>query len=375
MQEFTSDKPLDEDRMRKGAVVITTYGMFRMALHETHPNAAAGRVLAHSWGLLILDEVHTAAAEMTAECLLRMRSVKCKLGLTATLVREDDRVANLDVLVGPKLYDAKWFSLADAGFIARARCVEVLCPMPAEFSRRYIKLDNEEHEGSCHNDKKRLWTLNPNKYAACLYILTLHQQRRPGSEPSHCIHGDKCLVLIDDIVTLQAYHAALTEEYPQSFVGMLFGETPEADKRDALAAFKSAPGFAVLLLSRVGDDSIDIPDASVLIEIDCQGKSRRQEAQRLGRILRAKSSLAGQAEGSFNASLYAVVSKDTGDMANAKERRDYLVAQGYFYIAVEMDSEMGEASSSMLQTFLSKLENYSSERSKGAEGAGARQVR
>ena len=91
--------------------------------------------------------------------------------------------------------------------------------------------------------------------------------------------------------------------------------------------------------------------------------------------MRAKSSLSGQAEGSFNASLYAVVSKDTGDMANAKERRDYLVAQGYFYIAVEMDSEMGEASSSTLQMFLSKLENYSIERSKGAGGARARQVR
>ena len=86
--------------MRRGAVVITTYGMFRMAIHQTHPNAVAARILAHRWGLLILDEVHTAAADKTEECILQMHRVKCKLGLTATLVREDGRVVNLDVLCG-----------------------------------------------------------------------------------------------------------------------------------------------------------------------------------------------------------------------------------------------------------------------------------
>ncbi len=346
--------------------MITTYGMFRMAIHQTHPNVVAARILAHCWGLLILDEVHTAAADKTEECILQMHRVKCKLGLTATLVREDGRVVNLDVLVGPKLYEAKWPSLADAGYIATARCVEVLCPMQAEFSRRYIELLDESHRNNFH-DKKRLWTLNPNKYAACLYILTLHQRRHNGCEFDDS-HGDKCLILIDDIVTLETYHAALKERFAQSFVGMLFGDTSESDKKETLAAFKRTRGFAVLLLSRVGDDSIDMPDASVLIEIDCQGKSRRQEAQRLGRILRAKSTKVGQGEGGFNASFYAVVSKDTGDMSKANERRDYLVAQGYFYIPVEMSSEMGEADGSTIRAFLFKFDNYSVERVKGTNG-------
>jgi DNA excision repair protein ERCC-3 len=353
--------------MRRGAVVITTYGMFRMAIHQTHPNAVAARILAHRWGLLILDEVHTAAADKTEECILQMHRVKCKLGLTATLVREDGRVVNLDVLVGPKLYEAKWPSLADAGYIAKARCVEVLCPMQAEFSRRYIELHDEIHRNNFH-DKKRLWTLNPNKYAACLYILTLHQRRHNGCEQFDDSYGDKCLILIDDIVTLETYHAALKERFAQFFVGMLYGETSESDKKEVLASFKKTRGFAVLLLSRVGDDSIDIPDASVLIEIDCQGKSRRQEAQRLGRILRAKSTKVGQGEGEFNASFYAVVSKDTGDMSKANERRDYLVAQGYFYIPVEMSSEMGEPDDSMIRAFLLKFDNYSVERVKGTNG-------
>ena len=360
--------------MRRGAVVITTYGMFRMAVSQTHPNADAAKILAHSWGLMILDEVHTAAAEKTEECLLQMRSVKCKLGLTATLVREDDRVVNLDVLVGPKLYEAKWAALAEAGYIAKARCVEVLCPMQAEFSRRYIEAQDLDHQ-----EKKRLWTLNPNKYAACLYILNLHRHR--GGDDGHGgddgvgEFGDKCLILIDDIVTLDTYLDALKHEFPPHvFVGLIKGETRPLEKRETLAAFKSQRGFAVLLLSRVGDDSIDIPDASVLIEIDSHHGSRRQEAQRLGRILRAKSSREGQEEAEFQASFYALVSKDTSDMSKAKERRDYLVAQGYFYTAVDMEGEeAGNADASTTQTFLFKLENYSGERSKGADGA--KQVR
>ena len=218
--------------------------------------------------------------------------------------------------------------------------------------------------------------MNPNKYAACLYILNLHRHRA-GGDDGHGgddgvgEFGDKCLILIDDIVTLDTYLDALKHEFPPHvFVGLIKGETRPLEKRETLAAFKSQRGFAVLLLSRVGDDSIDIPDASVLIEIDSHHGSRRQEAQRLGRILRAKSSREGQEEAEFHASFYALVSKDTSDMSKAKERRDYLVAQGYFYTAVDMEGEeAGKADESTTQTFLFKLENYSVERGGGAGGA------
>jgi DNA excision repair protein ERCC-3 len=312
--EFTSQIALDEIRMRSGVIVITTYSMFRRGIKsgKQEANPGAKRIVGHNWGLLILDEVHMAPADVTEDVMRHMTKVKCKVGLTATLVREDAKVSSLDILVGPKLYEAKWMALADNGYIARVRCLEVMCPMTSEFSRRYL-------EATEFRAKMRLWTLNPNKYLACLYILKLHKERQ-----------DKVLIFIDDLVTLHSYADQLMG---QGFtVKAMHGQTPEKERNEMIKAYKGTQGFAVLLLSSVGDVAIDLPEASVLIEVAAHFGSRRQEAQRLGRILRAKANL----EGMFNASFYVLVSKDTGEMYFAPKRQAYLVAQGYAYTAVCM---------------------------------------
>jgi DNA excision repair protein ERCC-3 len=312
--EFTATFALDEARMRSGVIVITTYSMFRrgLASGKQQANAGAKKIVGHNWGLLILDEVHMAPADVTEDVMRHMTKVKCKVGLTATLVREDAKVQSLDILVGPKLYEAKWMALADNGYIARVRCLEVMCPMTSEFSRRYL-------EATEFRAKMRLWTLNPNKYVACLYILNLHKERR-----------DKVLIFIDDLVTLHSYEEQLNQQGYS--VKAMHGQTQERDRNEMIKEYKSTQGFAVLLLSSVGDVAIDLPEASVLIEVAAHFGSRRQEAQRLGRILRAKANL----EGMYNASFYVLVSKDTGEMYFAPKRQAYLVAQGYAYTAVCM---------------------------------------
>jgi DNA excision repair protein ERCC-3 len=327
--EFTSNIALDEARMRSGVIVITTYSMFRRGIQsgKQEANAGAKKIVGHNWGLLILDEVHMAPANVTEEVMRHMTKVKCKVGLTATLVREDAKVQSLDILVGPKLYEAKWMALADNGYIARVRCLEVLCPMTSEFSRRYL-------EATDFRAKMRLWTLNPNKYLACLHILKLHKERQ-----------DKVLIFIDDLVTLHSYEDQLIA---QGFsIKAMHGKTPEKERNEMIKSYKGTQGFAVLLLSSVGDVAIDLPEASVLIEVAAHFGSRRQEAQRLGRILRAKANL----EGLFNASFYVLVSKDTGEMYFAPKRQAYLVAQGYAYTAVCMRGP-GEEDVSSLFFFL-----------------------
>jgi DNA excision repair protein ERCC-3 len=320
--------------MRSGVIVITTYSMFRRGIKgsgKQEANPGAKRIVGHNWGLLILDEVHMAPANVTEDVMRHMTKVKCKVGLTATLVREDAKVSSLDILVGPKLYEAKWMALAENGYIARVRCLEVMCPMTSEFSRRYL-------EATDFRAKMRLWTLNPNKYLACLYILKLHKERQ-----------DKVLIFIDDLVTLHSYADQLMG---QGFsVKAMHGQTPEKERNEMIKNYKGTQGFAVLLLSSVGDVAIDLPEASVLIEVAAHFGSRRQEAQRLGRILRAKANL----EGMFNASFYVLVSKDTGEMYFAPKRQAYLVAQGYAYTAVCMRGPgEEEVSAVFLRNFMCK---------------------
>jgi DNA excision repair protein ERCC-3 len=334
--EFTADIALDEARMHFGVIVITTYSMMRRGITtgKQEANVGAQKLVKHNWGLLILDEVHMAASKGTEEVLRHMTKVRCKVGLTATLVREDAKVQLLDILVGPKLYEAKWMALAENGYIARVRCIEILCPMTSEFYRRYL-------ETTDFRAKMRLWTLNPNKYLACLHVLKLHQERQ-----------DKVLIFIDDRVTLHSYGDQLVA---QGFsVKTMHGGTPEKEKNEMIKCFKCTQGFAVLLLSRVGDVAIDLPEASVLIEVDGHFGSRRQEAQRLGRILRAKTN----AEGSFNASFYVLVSKDTGDTYFAPKRQAYLVDQGYAYNSVCMHGPGEETvSTDCLYSFGCRLAN------------------
>ncbi|MCL7040217.1 hypothetical protein MKW94_017118 [Papaver nudicaule] len=235
----------------------------------------------------------------------------CKLGLTATLVREDERITDLNFLIGPKLYEANWLDLVRGGFIANVQCAEVWCPMTKEFYAEYLKEANTKK-------RQALYVMNPNKFRACEFLIRFHEQQR----------GDKIIVFADNLFALTEYARKLGKP-------MIYGATRfHQERTQLLHNFKNTPYFNTLFLSKVGDNSIDIPEANVIIQISSHAGSRRQEAQRLGRILRAKGKhqdrMAGGKE-EYNAFFYSLVSTDTQEMYYSAKRQQFLIDQGYSF--------------------------------------------
>lgn len=263
------------------------------------------------WGLMVLDEVHTIPAKQFRRVLHQV-SAHCKLGLTATLVREDDKIKDLNFLIGPKLYEANWIELMRKGYIARVQCAEVWCPMTAEFYAEYLKCTSRQ--------RIPLYVMNPNKFRACEYLIKYHEKR-----------GDKTIVFADNVFALIAYAKAFKKPF-------IYGPTLQHERMHIIENFKKNPQISTIFISKVGDNSIDMPDANVLIQISSQGGSRRQEAQRLGRILRAKrnsaAATAASGEDYYNAYFYSLVSKDTKEMAYSIKRQRFLVNQGYSFKVV-----------------------------------------
>lgn len=283
-------------------VVITTYSMVAFSgKRSAASEAVMKQITGHEWGLVLLDEVHVAPANKFRRCVSLTHS-KCKLGLTATLVREDDLIDDLFFLVGPKLYEANWLDLQAAGYLATVQCIEVRCPMTAEFARTYLSEKNSARQ-------RLLYTMNPNKFVACQYLIRQHERR-----------GDKILVFSDNVFALATYARLLNVPY-------IYGGTPDAERIELFKQFQINPRFNCLFISKVGDASIDLPDVSVVIQISSHFASRRQEAQRIGRILRPKPKETGR----FNAFFYSLVSSDTKEMVFAGKRQRFLVDQGYAF--------------------------------------------
>lgn len=120
------------------------------------------------WGLMVLDEVHTIPAKMFRR-VLTIVNAHCKLGLTATLVREDDKIQDLNFLIGPKLYEANWMELQNKGFLARVQCAEVWCPMSPEFYAEYLRMTSRK--------QMLLYVMNPNKIRALEFLVKFHERR------------------------------------------------------------------------------------------------------------------------------------------------------------------------------------------------------
>lgn len=299
----SADEGEDVLALPSGAfVLITTYSMLgytgrRQALSEVF----FGRIRARDWGLLVLDEVHGVPAESFRRIMSQIKS-HAKLGLTATLVREDDKIKDLNYLVGPKLYEANWMDLTRAGYLSKVRCVEVWCPMTKEFYREYLR------RGSRDKDNY-FYVLNPNKFRMCEYLMRTHEAR-----------GDKILIFCDAIKPMEIYARRLQRPF-------IYGKVKEAERQELLDRFRSEPHERTLFISRVGDTSIDLPMATVIIQVNFFGNSRRQEAQRLGRILRPTPN---SPKGS-SAYFYTLVSADTCEMYHSAGRQQYLVDQGYTF--------------------------------------------
>ncbi len=280
-----------------GDVTITTYSM----MSKKGGAGATGyghfdRLSAQPWGLIIYDEVHLVPApifRLTAELQARRR-----LGLTATLVREDGRQGDVFALIGPKRYEVGWRTLEHSGHIAAATCFEVRVPMPAALATEYA--------AAAPREQPRIAADNPAKLRAMSALCERHA-------------GERILVMGTYLEPLRA--AARVLGAP-----LITGESNHTQREAAYEAFRRGEE-RVLVLSRVGNFAIDLPAASVLVQISGTMGSRQEEAQRLGRVLRPKPG---------GASFYTIVSRLTCEEELALHRQLFLTEQGYQFFIEDM---------------------------------------
>lgn len=249
------------------------------------------------WGLIIYDEVHLLPApvfRMTSDLQSRRR-----LGLTATLVREDGREGDVFSLIGPKRYDAPWKDLEQRGFIATAECTEVRTTMTEEERMLYATAENQ--------DRYRIAACADSKLRAVDTLLQRHQ-------------GLPTLII-------GAYIDQLEDLGARFGVPVIEGKTSNKKREELFNKFR-AGDITTLVVSKVANFSIDLPEAAVAIQVSGTFGSRQEEAQRLGRLLRPKS------DGS-EAHFYSVVSRDSLDSEYAAHRQRFLAEQGYAYRIID----------------------------------------
>ncbi|MGJ0119749.1 DNA repair helicase XPB [Williamsia sp. MIQD14] len=257
------------------------------------------------WGLIIYDEVHLLPApvfRMTADLQSRRR-----LGLTATLVREDGREGDVFSLIGPKRYDAPWKDIEAQGWIAPADCIEVRVTLTDEERLQYAVAEPEE--------KYKLCSTAHTKVNVVKSILARHE-------------GSPTLIIGAYIDQLEELGAALDAPVIQ-------GSTKNKDREILFDQFRRGE-VSTLVVSKVANFSIDLPEASVAVQVSGTFGSRQEEAQRLGRLLRPKKD-GGQAH------FYSVVSRDTLDADYAAHRQRFLAEQGYAYRITDADDLLGPA--------------------------------
>ncbi|RRD29188.1 DNA repair helicase XPB [Actinomyces bowdenii] len=282
-------------------VTIATYQILTTRRKGAYPHLDL--LDAHDWGLIIYDEVHLLPApvfRMTAELQARRR-----LGLTATLVREDGREEEVFSLIGPKRYDAPWKDLENQGWIAPALCTEVRLTLDAGERMSYATAEPE--------DRYRLAACAAGKPAVVQALLARHP-------------GESALVI-------GSYVDQLEELAERLGAPVITGSTTVRERTRLYDAFRQGR-VPVLVVSKVANFSIDLPGASVAVQVSGSFGSRQEEAQRLGRIVRPK------ADGR-QAHFYTVVSRDTVDQDFAAHRQRFLAEQGYAYEIIDASEITG----------------------------------
>ena len=254
---------------------------------------------ARDWGLIVYDEVHLLPApifRMTADLQARRR-----LGLTATLVREDGRESEVFTLIGPKRYDAPWKDIEAQGYIAPADCVEVRVTLSDSMRMAYAVAEPEE--------RYRFASCAPAKDKVVDELVERHR-------------GQQTLVIGQYLEQLHTLSERLDAP-------LITGETTVAERQKLFAAFRTGE-ISLLVVSKVANFSIDLPEASVAIQVSGTFGSRQEEAQRLGRVLRPKGD-------GRTAHFYTVVSRGTVDAEFAAHRQRFLAEQGYAYRIVDAE--------------------------------------
>ena len=276
-------------------VTLATYQILTHKRKGAFPHLALFQE--QDWGLIVYDEVHLLPApvfRMTAEIQSKRR-----LGLTATLVREDRREDDVFSLIGPKRFDTPWRDLEAQGWIAPATCTEVRVGVPQYLRYQYAVADGP--------DRYRVAATNPVKLQAVRRLVELHAA--------------------DRVLVIGQYLDQLDEVARMLDAPLITGATPTAAREQLYARFRDG-SVRLLVVSKVANFSIDLPEANVAIQISGTFGSRQEEAQRLGRVLRPKAD-GGQA------SFYTLVSRETQDQDFALHRQLFLAEQGYRYSIVD----------------------------------------
>lgn len=257
------------------------------------------------WGLIVYDEVHLLPApvfRVTANIQARRR-----LGLTATLIREDGREGDVFSLIGPKKYDVPWRELESKGWIAEANCTEVRVSMPDELRMEYA-VSEWRH-------KYRIASENPAKEDVVQKLLQMYEGK--------------------NVLVIGQYLKQLRSLQKRFDIPLITGSTDNQEREEIYGKFRRGE-IKKLILSKVGNFAIDLPDAHVLIQVSGTFGSRQEEAQRLGRILRPKSS--GE-----SAHFFSLVTRDTRELDFAHHRQMFLTEQGYSYSILDGADLLAEA--------------------------------
>ncbi len=251
------------------------------------------------WGLIVYDEVHLLPApvfRMTADLQSRRR-----LGLTATLVREDGQEGDVFSLIGPKRYDVPWRDIEAQGWIAPAECTEVRVTLTDNERLQYATAEPEERYKLCSTARTKI--------AVVKRVLARHPD-----EPT---------------LVIGAYLDQLDELGEELDAPVIKGSTKNREREELFDKFRKGE-LRTLVVSKVANFSIDLPEASVAVQVSGTFGSRQEEAQRLGRLLRPKGD-------GRQAHFYSVVSRDTLDTEYAAHRQRFLAEQGYAYKIVDAD--------------------------------------
>lgn len=253
----------------------------------------------YDWGLIIYDEVHLLPAPIfrfTADIQSRRR-----LGLTATLVREDGMEGEVFSLIGPKRFDVPWKEIESQGYIAPAECIEVRVNLTESERLLYATAEPEERYRHCATTKTKRDVVEK--------LVELHA-------------NEQILVIGQYLDQLDALSETLG-------VPVIKGDTPQKEREKLFGAFRTGE-ISCLVVSKVANFSVDLPEATIAIQVSGAFGSRQEEAQRLGRILRPKKDGRG-------ARFYSVVSRDTIDQDFAQNRQRFLAEQGYAYRIIDSD--------------------------------------
>nr|WP_320133057.1 DNA repair helicase XPB [uncultured Holophaga sp.] len=275
-------------------VTIATYQILTYRRTKGGPFEHFKLFEAANWGLVIHDEVHMLPAPIFRA--VAELQAKRRLGLTATLVREDGKEEDVFSLIGPKRVDVPWKVLEKEGFIATAHCLEIRVPLPTDERMEYAVSDQRA--------RFRIASENSLKLTVVDELLAGHPE--------------------DSILIIGQYLEQLRILGKRLKVPVLTGQTPEREREELFRQFREG-GLRILIVSKVANFAIDLPDASVAIQVSGTFGSRQEEAQRLGRVLRPK----GERNVSY---FYSLISRDTSEQEFARNRQLFLTEQGYRYL-------------------------------------------